>query len=173
MRDTILSLPQQLTDGIALGTAQRLDKPYRSMVSCGMGGSAIAGEMLSMIKDNVIVHWDYDLPVHVGAQDLIICTSWSGNTEETISSYEKAIALGIDTLVITTGGKLSELARQHNSPLIILPADSLQPRTAEGYMVGALFAALGLADMLPKALDPAALEKTGQELAKQIGNRLL
>src|ERR1043166_9005076 len=43
MRDTILSLPQQLTDGIALGTAQRLDKPYRSMVSCGMGGSAIGG----------------------------------------------------------------------------------------------------------------------------------
>src|SRR5687767_1725553 len=109
MRDAILSIPAQLKKGIELGAAARLERPYRSIISTGMGGSAIAGEMLSMVKDNVIVHWDYDLPVNMDAADLVICTSWSGNTEETISSYEAARKAGMETLVITAGGQLAEL----------------------------------------------------------------
>jgi glucose/mannose-6-phosphate isomerase len=172
MRDAILSQSPQLVTGIALGSAQRIEKPYRSIISCGMGGSAIAGEMLSMVKTDVIIHWDYDLPASAGSQDLIICTSWSGQTEETISSYQAAVAKGCETLVITSGGRLADLARQHGSPLIILPADSLAPRTATGLMAGALFAALGLERELPSQLDPASLEQQGRELATVIGGRM-
>lgn len=171
MRDVILSLPQQLKAGIELGRAARRDRPYRNVISCGMGGSSVAGEMLSMVKDNVIVHWDYDLPIGVGASDLVICTSWSGNTEETISSYEKSLVLGCDTLVITGGGKLAELAKTHDTPLVLIPATT-QPRMDVGSMAGALFGALGLEHELPVSLEPATLETTGQELADKISARM-
>jgi hypothetical protein len=49
MKETILSIPQHLATGIELGTAQRVEKPYRHIISCGMGGSAIAGEVLSIV----------------------------------------------------------------------------------------------------------------------------
>lgn len=178
MREAILSLPQQLATGIELGEAHRIEGPYRSIVSCGMGGSAIAGEILSMLAPDVIVHWDYEIPATTDGQDLVICTSWSGTTEETISSYQAAITRGCQTLVITTGGHLADLARQHGTPLVLLPprVDSgqadLTPRTAVGLMVGALFGALGRSHELPSHVNPLALESRGRELAAIIGDRM-
>jgi glucose/mannose-6-phosphate isomerase len=172
MREIILTIPAQLAAGTELGLAHAVVRPHRHIVSCGMGGSAIAGEMLSMVRDDVIVHWDYRLPVNTGAQDLVVCTSWSGDTEETISSYEAARKLGADTLVITTGGKLADMAKSDGSALMLLPQVNAVPRTNTGYMAGALFAALGMADRLPKSLDAAALETQGKELAGVIGPRM-
>lgn len=173
MRDLILSLPAQIPAGSALGAAQKIERPYRSIISCGMGGSAIAGEILSMVKDDVIVHWDYDLPVGAGGQDLVICTSWSGNTEETISSYRKARELGMETLTITGGGTLAELAQKDGSPCIVLPQANPVPRANVGLMTGALFGALGLAEQLPQTLDAAALEASGKDIATAIGDKTL
>jgi glucose/mannose-6-phosphate isomerase len=172
MRDAILSFVNQLKKGIELGSTQRIARPYRQIISCGMGGSAIAGEMLAMVADNVIVHWDYDLPASVASQDLVICTSWSGQTEETISSYQSALKHGCETLVITTGGRLAELAKENKSPVIILPTESIYPRLQVGLMAGALFSALGLEDKLPTVLKPETLELLGQKLAQNIGPRL-
>ncbi len=138
-----------------------------------MGGSAVAGELLSMVRSDVVVHWDYDLPVNTTAQDLIICTSWSGDTEETISSYVAARKLGAQTLVVTSGGKLVKLARQDESPVIELPRDNVVPRVNVGLMTGALFGAVGMADKLPTSLDIASLESEGARLAKVIGGRSL
>jgi len=173
MRDAILSIPTQLAAGIRLGDAVRLQKPYRFIISTGMGGSALPGEMLSMVQDNVIVHWDYDLPSNVGQSDLVICTSWSGDTEETLSSYEKARAAGMDILAITSGGKLAELAKRDGTPLVLLPNGGLAPRTATGYMTGALFAALGHTDLLPPAVNAADIEEEGKALAAKLGGRML
>jgi glucose/mannose-6-phosphate isomerase len=172
MRDTILSFSRQLAEGIELGKTARVDQSDRHIISCGMGGSSIAGEMLSQIANKIIIHWDYDLPTDTDKNNLVICTSWSGQTEETISSYERAIALSCDTLVITTGGRLAELARQYGTPLIILPHAELPPRMAQGYMAGALFSALGLEGQLPADLDSAGLEEAGKSLAGRIGNRI-
>lgn len=181
MKDLILSLPQQLAEGVELGSANRIARPYRNIISCGLGGSAIAGEMLSMVVDNpasadpdrtgIIVHWDYGLPASAASQDLVICTSWSGQTEEIISSYQEAIARGCETLTITTGGKLADLAHHHNTPLILLPSEINMPRMAIGYMVGALLAALGLEKRLPNELKPGAFEQQGRELAEIFGER--
>lgn len=173
MRDAILSIPAQLAAGIRLGGAARLEKEYRFIISTGMGGSALPGEMLSMVRDNVIVHWDYDLPVNTDTRDLVVCTSWSGDTEETLSSYAKAREAGMDVLAITSGGALAAMAKRDGVPLVLLPNDGLAPRTATGYMTGALFAALGRADLLPAAVDAAGIEEEGKALAAKLGGRML
>src|SRR4030042_527451 len=170
MRDLIGAFGDQLVRGAAL--ARLVVVPYRRISSCGMGGSAVAGEFLSMLRDDVVVHWDYDLPVGAGPQDLVVCTSWSGNTEEVLSSYERAVALGATTLAITTGGKLAELARQNNTPLVMLPFDTPAPRGGAGLMIGALLASLGLAAQIPP-IDAGALEDEGKKLAEGFGERLL
>jgi glucose/mannose-6-phosphate isomerase len=126
---------------------------------------------LSMVKDNVIVHWDYDLPSGVTSQDLVICTSWSGNTQETISSYDQAIAGGLDTVVITRGGALANKAKQNNTSLVILPDKNIPPRGAVGYMAGAMFSVLGQENS-DIAIDEKALDKTGKDLAEKLGDKI-
>lgn len=172
MRDLILSIPGQLPVGIALGAAHRVTTPYRRIISCGMGGSALAGEMLSMVVPDVVVHWDYNLPANAAPEDLVICTSWSGATEETISSYKAARALGAHTLVITAGGDLAQMARADGSPLIEMPHANNAPRTNPGVMAGALFAALGHEHLLPATVDAVGIESQGQELAAAVGGKV-
>jgi len=172
MREHILALPEQLRTGVSLGASARVAKPFRTLISTGMGGSAVAGEMVSMVREGTVVHWDYDLPAGAGAADLVICTSWSGDTEETVSSYRAARKLGAETLVITSGGKLADMARADGSPLIGLPKQNAIPRANVGLMAGALFGALGLESLLPSSLDVAALEPEAKELAAALGSRM-
>ena len=88
----------------------------------------------------------YELPSWAPAGSAVLCSSYSGNTEETLGCYAAAEALGAHRLVATTGGELAELARADDVPVIGLPA-GLQPRAAVGYMfcVAAELAALALA----------------------------
>ncbi len=172
MRDLILALPEQLRAGVALGAASRVTKPFRTLICTGMGGSAVAGEMVSLVRPGTVVHWDYYLPHGATAADLVVCTSWSGDTEETISSYRAARALGCELLVITSGGKLAELATADGVPCIALPRANLVPRANVGLMAGALFAALGMEDALPASLDVAGLEAAGKDLADALGDRM-
>jgi glucose/mannose-6-phosphate isomerase len=173
MRDAILTLPTQLAEGIRLGRERLVTRPFRNVICCGMGGSSIAGELYSLIADNAIVHWDYGMPAHVGAQDIAVLTSWSGDTEEVLSSYAAARAAGMETLCITSGGELAEVAQRDGTPLVRLPAVSIPPRAATGYMAGALLAALGMADKLPTSWEVAGLEAHGKELASSIGDSML
>jgi len=171
MRDSILSFPQQLKRGIQAAEGVSVTAA-RNFICCGMGGSSVAGEVLSLLKENVVVHWDYALPTRAQDGDLVVCTSWSGETEETISSFAAAKTQGLDTLVITTGGTLADRAREEKSPLIIIPGDAPQPRAGEGFMIGALFAALGARDELPSSLEPASLEQRGKDFAVSLAGRV-
>lgn len=172
MRDAILSIGRQLERGVRSAEGVSVP-PHRRVIVTGMGGSSIAGEMLSMVNPEVVVHWDYGLPVNASGGDLVVCTSWSGDTEEVISSWQAARDLGLDTLAIVSGGRLAELARRDGTPLVLLPRDPIPPRTATGYMTGALFAAMGLADRLPVELEPSELESQGEALATRLGDRML
>jgi glucose/mannose-6-phosphate isomerase len=104
----------------------------------GMGGSAIGGALLQgLIADEceipISVVRDYALPAFVqGPDSLVIVSSYSGNTEETLSCFEQAQARNARTLAITTGGKLAELAREAGAPVVQFDYES-QPRAAIGY----------------------------------------
>ncbi len=169
MYDAIAAFGDTFTRGVQV--ARPLTVPFRTVICCGMGGSSVAGELASMARSEVYVHWDYDLPAHASSQDLVICTSWSGQTAETLSSYDAARRQGIPVAAITTGGELARRAKADDVPLVLLPNTGIAPRCGAGFMTGALFAMLGMADRLP-TVDAEALENEGKRLAEVIGDRL-
>jgi glucose/mannose-6-phosphate isomerase len=107
------------------------------VIILGMGGSAIGGDLVRSLalaesKIAVVVHRDYGLPAFVDERTLVIASSYSGNTEETLSGFELSLKTGAKKLVMTTGGKLGELAGANN--LTVYRIDyKAQPRAALGF----------------------------------------
>jgi len=102
------------------------------VVVLGMGGSAIGGDLVSNLVASearvvVIIHRDYDLPAFVDRKTLVIASSYSGMTEETLHSFERALLTDSKKLVITTGGKLKSLARKEGIPVFCFDYEA-QPR---------------------------------------------
>lgn len=107
------------------------------VVILGMGGSAIAGDLLQSLvsgvsKPIVFVHRDYDLPAFVDDSTLVIASSYSGNTEETLSAFSQALKTKSKKLAMTTGGKLQALAEEAAAPVFHIDLVA-QPRAALGY----------------------------------------
>jgi glucose/mannose-6-phosphate isomerase len=110
---------------------------FDSVVLSGMGGSAIAGDIIrSYLSDEIkipfLVQRHYCLPEFVGKNTMVICSSYSGNTEETLSAYEDALSKRAKLIVMTTGGKLGARAGADKVPGVKIPA-GLPPRAALGY----------------------------------------
>jgi len=125
-------------------------------VIIGMGGSAIGGDLLRTIvslqsRVEVTVQRDYDLPKSVDKNTLVIASSYSGNTEETISAFKQALKNPCKKFVITTGGKISEIAAQNGVPLFSFGYAS-EPRAALGYGFFSLLAFLHNLDIIPDEL---------------------
>jgi glucose/mannose-6-phosphate isomerase len=104
------------------------------VVVLGMGGSAIGGDLVRTLVDTeaklpILVHRDYSLPALVDAQTLVIASSYSGMTEETLAASEQALATEAKKLVITTGGKLRSLAESRGIPVFTFSYKA-QPRAA-------------------------------------------
>lgn len=155
----INGLPDQLAAAWALG--QELPLPdwqdVRQIVVAGMGGSAIGADLLAAygepaLKASLTTHRDYGLPAWVNTDTLVVCSSHSGNTEETLDAYEKAKQAGCKILAVCTGGRLAEQAKQDRHPLWQFDHKG-QPRTAVGYSFGLLLALVARLGLLP---DPAA-----------------
>ena len=107
------------------------------VVVTGLGGSAIGGDVVkSAAGDNLriplVVNRDYRLPAFVDASWLVVISSYSGNTEETLSAYGQARKLKAPRICISSGGKISALAGEDRVPVITIPA-GLPPRAALGY----------------------------------------
>ena len=156
MLGEIDNLPAQLEKAWILGQTQPLPEKtsIRQVIISGMGGSAIAADLLSVYiapscPIPVIVHRDYGLPAWArGPETLMIASSHSGNTEETLEAFNAAIQNKCRMMVISTGGKLAKLALQANIPLWKFEHQG-QPRAAVGFSFGlllAVFARLGLVD---------------------------
>ena len=145
MLGEVLAQPLQLGD--ALWRAQSAGIRPRDLpgglVVCGMGGSAIGGDLaLAALGDRatrpITVVRGYALESWIPPESLVLCVSYSGDTEETLACFEAAGAAGTQRVAITTGGKLAELAREEGVPVIGVPA-GMQPRAAVIYMtIGAL-----------------------------------
>jgi glucose/mannose-6-phosphate isomerase len=139
MRQVILQVPEQIEAGYRLAEALDLSKAsgkYNSVIIAGMGGSAISGLLLqSYLSDQQLrinVVQDYSLPLWADKQTLVIASSYSGNTEETLSTYKEARRKGCDVIAVTTGGKLEEYANVSKLIVVTLPP-GYQPRAAVSF----------------------------------------
>ena len=155
----------------------KIEKNYERVIVCGMGGSSVAGEILLFWQEasgmplTFHIHRDYDLPSWISENDLVVCISWSGNTEETISSYESAVKNNIPVASIATGGKLGELSNKNGTPFVLIPNKNLQPRMGAGYMTTALFQILGLGEKIAStSLNAEKAEEKGKNMADEINN---
>ena len=145
MLDDVLGQPHQLEDALWRVESAGIAPVDASggLVVCGMGGSAIGADLArGAIGDRarcpLITSRDYDPPSWVGEDTLVLCSSYSGDTEETLAAYTAAGARGAPRVVMTTGGELADMARADGVPVIGVPS-GMQPRAAVAYMtVGAL-----------------------------------
>lgn len=135
----------------------------------GLGGSAAGGDFCRCLFEAhgdrpFLVNRDYVLPNYIGAQDLVFCTSYSGNTEETLSAYAQAKARGAQILVVTSGGKLAEMAAADGYSAVIVPG-GFPPRTALGYMMVPVLVLCERLGLLPSQPLEDALRGLDAEIA--------
>lgn len=179
---------QQLDSGNTLATVAEFGKHLRTDVPCvpaftptneilnvvyaGMGGSALAALLVQTwptMRLPFEVVRDYDLPPYVGEKTLVILSSYSGNTEETLNALDQAMYHGAQIAVIAGGGKLAEVAQERGYSLATLPK-VVQPRFVVGYNFRALVQILESAGLFMGTM--GELERTGlflDEIAKALG----
>jgi glucose/mannose-6-phosphate isomerase len=149
MRELVRELPTQLR------WASELDTPVvptaDAAIVAGMGGSGISGDAAAVVAagagSRITVHKSYGLPSWA-ADELVIAVSHSGNTEETNSAIDEALARGIDLIGITTGGRVAERSASDGFDQVTIPAGP-QPRAAFGYLAGAVLKVLEGAGVVP------------------------
>lgn len=155
MIDDVLGLPDQLRDALWRIETARLDEADSAgLMVCGMGGSAIGGDLAaSAIGDRLcrpmVSIRGYELPSWATPEWTVLCSSYSGNTEETLACFEAAEALGARRLVLSTGGALVERAREAGVP-VVAPPGIYQPRVAVAYMFVAAAEAAALSGVGPR-----------------------
>jgi glucose/mannose-6-phosphate isomerase len=136
---------RQFQDGANCAKGISVKSSSDRVIFCGMGGSAIPGEIISMLwldGFNCYLNRDYGLPHWVDKHCLVVCTSWSGNTEETISSFNEAINRGLSVVAVADKGELLELAKKHGTPSVDLPSRPEPARFVVGQMLSTILTLL-------------------------------
>ena len=141
----------------------------RNVVYCGMGGSAVAGDVLrSVFRDRlgvpVEVNRSSELPEHAGPHSLVVACSYSGNTSETLAAFREAMKRGCRSIVITSGGTIADEAADAGVPVVRVPG-GFQPRAALGWLGCTALGALEVAGLLPPLADDVA-EAAGETDAR-------
>lgn len=187
-RNLILDISSQIKTGLESAKHIKLAKKPDQIIICGMGGSAFAGEFLkSVFNDSGVamplyLHKDYDLPLTISKNSIIVCASYSGNTEETISAYKKAKSLKLKTIAMASGGLLEKLARKDKAPFIEITAKGIPPRLTVLFMFSAMVKLLVNSNILSQSaesqLKSAAknlkiedIEGMAHDLSKMIGTK--
>ena len=193
-RQMILSSPDQFAEGFrrAEGIKFPAHPGFTSIEISGMGGSALPGNILrlyladlsrrGLLKDRISIYQNrfYDLPWEAN-QSLNVFASYSGNTEETIESFEEAIAKQLPSIGISSGGKLEALCVEHGIPHIKLPIpfENFQPRVGTGYFFAAIYQVLINEGLVPDTREEilreaeqlreqaAAIEEAGKALSEK------
>lgn len=155
MYGLIRAFPDQAQEAMAIGYNARLRlavKSIREIVLCGMGGSAIGGDLLkSYLGDDLpvpfLVNRHYTLPKFVGPATLVIISSYSGNTEESNAAHREAIKRRAKVLCISSDGNTEKVARAKKSPFIKIPG-GLPPRAALAYSFFPLLITLSKAGLI-------------------------
>lgn len=180
MLGEIDNLPDQLGFAYRLGMKHDLPgwKDFRQAVIAGMGGSAIGADLLASYSASlspipVSVHRDYGLPFYArGAETLVVCSSHSGDTEETLDAFEAARKAGCRIVAVCTGGELAKRAEENNVPLWKFDHAG-QPRAAAGFSFGlllAMFQRLGIIPDQQEAIEGAvaSMKRTQENLKADV-----
>jgi glucose/mannose-6-phosphate isomerase len=160
---TVAALPEQCRAGLAIGrsvTPLPVVDDVTSIVFCGMGGSAIAGDVLRAVAAErvhapVVVIRTPELPAFVTHDTLVLVSSHSGSTAETLELFDAALARGARVVAITSGGELARRAAEADLPVALVPG-GLMPRAAFGYLVMATLGMLEAAGLLAHVGDDLA-----------------
>ncbi|MFB6344611.1 MAG: bifunctional phosphoglucose/phosphomannose isomerase [bacterium] len=135
----LMEFADQVKEGVDRGRSIAPDgSDYDSVLVCGMGGSAIAGDLLSQYffyKSSVPVKTNrfYRVPAWVDDNTLVIIVSYSGNTEETLNAFKDAYRCDADCVAVTSGGQLGDRVQEHDLPIVPVP-DDIPPRAAAAYL---------------------------------------
>jgi glucose/mannose-6-phosphate isomerase len=156
----IENLPSQLENAYQLGLSLSLPtwQGIQGVLIAGMGGSAIGADLLAAYASPhchvpIVVQRNYSLPAWAhGLETLVIASSHSGNTEETLSAYEQALQRGCRVVALCTGGKLAGAAKAADIPLWTFKHAG-QPRAAVGYSFGMLLALIKRLGLIPDPKD--------------------
>ncbi len=192
MDKLIADFTKQLQEALTIGRAVQLTplrKELRNVVVAGMGGSGIGGDLVaSMVSEKIqipfVVVKDYFLPHWINEHTLLIASSYSGNTEETLHVLEEAIRRNCKIVCIASGGSIANLANKAGLDYVAIPG-GMPPRACIGYsIVQLLFIlkwynliddgfALGIQDAI-RLLDKQELRirKQAQSLARKLYRRL-
>jgi len=142
MRDFLLEFPLHCKRARRLAEEypipKELSKKKEKIIICGLGGSAIGGEILKTLLHHqedvaVFINRNYSLPELAGRNTLIFAVSYSGNTEETLAAYKEARKRGCPIFCISSGGELRRRSEEDGVPCLVIPS-GMPPRCALGYL---------------------------------------
>lgn len=174
LRQVIIDFPKQFKEGFELAKNIKVRGDFSSVIVSGMGGSALPTEVIKLYLDendsqkkdfNLFANRTYALPKNSGKNCLHIVSSFSGNTEETLSSLQEIIKKKLPVIGIAYGGKLIEICKKNNIPYIELPFVS-QPRYATGYFFSTTLKILANARLIK--LDEQKIIREAENLKKEI-----
>ena len=191
MKELVESFTEQLKEGSEIAQKAVISKSdnIQNIIVTGLGGSGIGGTILSeLIADHckvpISINKDYFLPEFAGPNTLVIISSYSGNTEETLQAFEDALKKKTQIACVCSGGKIAELAKQHQIDHVLIPGGK-PPRSCIGYSLIQLIKILvakGFADPrlfndLKKSIELLEKEKNNikneaQKIAKSLVNKI-
>ncbi|MDX2172298.1 MAG: bifunctional phosphoglucose/phosphomannose isomerase [Bacteroidota bacterium] len=191
MKTLVQNFTNQLKDAKLIADRAIVSKgnTISNIVVTGLGGSGIGGTiLLELISDScsvpISINKDYFLPAFVNENTLVIVSSYSGNTEETLGAMQQAISKRAQIACVTSGGKVLEIAKQHQFDFIEIPGGN-PPRSCIGYSLVQLikifidkgFAPASLMVDLEKSIDllekeNESIKKEAQIIAEKLTNKL-
>ncbi len=190
LRQVIIEFPNQFEKALEFAKDVRVEDGFNQLVICGMGGSALPADIVKAYLESkgvdldIKICRDYALPKNISDDCLILASSYSGNTEETISCYKEAREKNLSIVGLSKGGKIEELCKADGVAHIKYPEDgpTFQPRYALGYAFTAIITLLvnagkvkdvsgdiiELSDYLKKLNN----EDKGKEIAKTLKGKI-
>jgi glucose/mannose-6-phosphate isomerase len=140
MKALVEAFPNHLREALTIGRAAKFNIPsrkFQNIVISGLGGSGIGGKIVSQLVSEscalpILCTNDYVLPSFVNSNTLVIISSYSGDTEETVAAMQQAMEMGAEIACITSGGKIGAIAKEKGFNHIIIPGGN-PPRAMFGY----------------------------------------
>lgn len=158
-------------------------RSHKHVIVAGMGGSHLGAWLIKRYGNipNIVIHRNYGLPFiapDIVSDSLVILSSYSGTTEETLDAGRVALEHGLAMAIVTTGGKLLAFAREHALPHVVIPETGLEPRMALGFAMLSIARLLGDTELessiraAGQGTDPMAHEAEGRGIGDKLKNKI-